>query len=58
MKTASRRTFLKRSVGTGPTLNAANTLGHKPQVEVEEKALTQPPGKVTVAPASINIYES
>lgn len=42
---------------TGPTLRAANTLGHKPQVEVGQKALTQPPGKVSVAPASITICE-
>jgi alpha-N-arabinofuranosidase len=42
---------------TGPHLDAANALGQKPQIGVEESTLPQASTALQVAPISINIYE-
>ena len=41
---------------TGSSLDAANRLGHSPQVQVKETAVDDSSRSVTVAPISINIY--
>jgi alpha-N-arabinofuranosidase len=41
---------------TGPSLSAADTLGHKPQVLVKRYALNHFGPRVTVAPISIDVY--
>lgn len=42
---------------TGPGLDAANVLGKKPEVVVEESMLPEKPKTLQVAPISISIYE-
>jgi alpha-N-arabinofuranosidase len=42
---------------TGPSVEAANLLGQKPQVETAETPLHDVPTTLSVAPISINIYE-
>ena len=41
---------------TGASLTAVNHVGQAPQVEVKEIAIGDAPGKITVAPISVNIY--
>lgn len=41
---------------TGASLEAANTLGQKPQIEIEEIAIQSAEAPLRVAPISINIY--
>ena len=42
---------------TGPSVDAADVLGHKPEVETVETPLPEVPTTLRVAPISINIYE-
>jgi alpha-L-arabinofuranosidase len=42
---------------TGATVDAANLLGQKPQVETVEMDLPEVPASLSIAPISINIYE-
>lgn len=42
---------------TGPSIDAANVLGKKPEVEIVETALPEAPKALSVAPISISIYE-
>jgi hypothetical protein len=37
--------------------NAANVLGHKPEVEVVDVPLKEVPASLSVSPVSISIYE-
>jgi alpha-N-arabinofuranosidase len=41
---------------TGSSLDAANHVGQQPQVEVKEISIGDAPGKIVVAPISVNIY--
>ncbi len=41
---------------TGSSLDAANHVGQQPQVEVREISIGDAPGKIVVAPISVNIY--
>ena len=42
---------------TGPSVDAADVLGHKPEVETVEMPLPEVPTTLRVAPIGINIYE-
>jgi hypothetical protein len=42
---------------TGPTVDAANILGQKIQVEIVKAPMSGVPGKLLVDPMSINIYQ-
>jgi hypothetical protein len=42
---------------TGPSVDAADVLGHQPEVETVETPLLDVPTTLRVAPISINIYE-
>lgn len=42
---------------TGPSLDAADVLGKKPQIEIKENPIREPLSDLTVDPISINIYE-
>ena len=42
---------------TGASLDAADALGQKPHIEIEEYRLPEAPNTLQVAPISINIYE-
>jgi alpha-L-arabinofuranosidase len=42
---------------TGPSVDAADVLGQKPEVETVETPLPEVPTTLWVAPISINIYE-
>ena len=41
---------------TGPSLSAANRVGHRPEVSVRERAVDGAPGRLAVPPISIDIY--
>ena len=42
---------------TAKDLNAANRVGEKPQVEIQEVAMDSVPQTLSVAPYSVNIYQ-
>lgn len=42
---------------TGPSPEAADVLGQKPQIKIQEISIAGFPGMLTLDPVSINIYE-